>query len=204
MAEMGPGLRVVSREVSQGLGGCLVVKTSQAGSIVVIDEGVEVGISFGMVEEASMMGGAVLRHAVEMLADPAIEALDHAVGLRPEGSGQPVGDAVAATDDIEEVVSGGFVLGLGLFVDGEAVGEFGAVVGQDGVDLKGEAVEEALEKAGSGGGAAIGQHFEVDKAGGAVDRDVGVAALAAQRREVFDVDMDEAGGGIGFERQDGG
>jgi hypothetical protein len=33
------------------------------------------------------------------------------------------------------VVARGPVLGFGLFVDGEAVGELGAVVGQDRVDL---------------------------------------------------------------------
>jgi hypothetical protein len=70
-----PGASVVSREVSQELGGCQIVEASQAGSIVVGDEGVEVGIAFGMVEEATMVGGAVLRHAVEMLAEAAVEAL---------------------------------------------------------------------------------------------------------------------------------
>jgi hypothetical protein len=38
----------------------VIVEASQSGVIVVGDEGVEVGVSFGMVEEASMMGGAVL------------------------------------------------------------------------------------------------------------------------------------------------
>jgi hypothetical protein len=45
------------------------------------------------------------------------------------------------------------------------------VVGQDGVDLEREAVEKALDKAGGGGGAAVGEDFEIDKAGGAIDRD---------------------------------
>ena len=31
---------------------------------------------------------ALLRHAPEMLAEPAVEALDHAVALRPEGLGE--------------------------------------------------------------------------------------------------------------------
>src|SRR5712692_744005 len=165
---MGPGLRVLSREISQSLGGCLVVEASQSGVIVVGNKGVEVGISFGMVEEASVVGGTVLRHTAQMLADPAVEALDHAVGLRPEGSGQPVSDAAAATEDIEEVVAGGFVLGFAGLVDGEAIGELGAVVGQDGVDRQGKAGNKAFKKAGGGRGAAIGQHLEVDKAGGAV------------------------------------
>jgi len=79
-----PGGSVVSREISEEFGGGLVVEASQAGTVVVGDEGVEVGIAFGMVNKAAVVGGAVLRHAGEMLAETPVEALDHAVGLRPE------------------------------------------------------------------------------------------------------------------------
>ncbi|NHH97571.1 hypothetical protein DYY66_1223 [Candidatus Nitrosotalea sp. FS] len=171
--------------------------------IVVGDEGVEIGVSFGMVEEASVMGGAVLRHLVEVFAEAAVEAFDHAVGLRPEGSGQAVSDMAAATDEIEVMAAGGFVFGFAGFVDGEAVGELGAVIGQDGVDWQGKGGKKAFEEGGGGLAAAIGQDFEVDKAGGAVDGDIGVASLAAERRQVFDVDVDEAGRGLGFEGQGG-
>jgi hypothetical protein len=92
----------------------------------------------------------------------------------------------------------GFVGGLGFFVDGEAVGEFGAVVGQDGVNPKREAVEEALEKTGGGDGAAIGEDLKIDETGGAVDRDIGIAAPAAERWQVFHIDMDKAGRHIGL------
>jgi hypothetical protein len=47
-----PGLRVLSREFSEELGGRLVVEAAQAGVVVIGDEGVEVGIAFGMVEKA--------------------------------------------------------------------------------------------------------------------------------------------------------
>ena len=57
-------------------------------------------------------------------------------------------------------------MGFALLVDGKAVGEFGAVVGEHGMDRERKTLEEALEKAGSGGGAAIRQDLEVDKAGG--------------------------------------
>ena len=67
-----PGLRVVSREFSEELGGCLVIETAQAGVIVVGNEGVEVGIAFGVVAKAAMVGGAVLRQPVEMLAKAAV------------------------------------------------------------------------------------------------------------------------------------
>src|SRR5260370_39381479 len=108
------------------------------------------GISLGRTEEGGVMGGAGLRQAVKVPGEAAIEAFDHAVGLRPEGSGQPVRDAVAAADDIEAVVAGGIVLGFGLFVDGEAVGELRVVVGQDGVDRQSEVSQKAFEEAGGG------------------------------------------------------
>jgi hypothetical protein len=39
-----------------------------------------------------------LRHPGKMLAEAAVEALDHAVGLRPEGVGEPVGDGARGAD----------------------------------------------------------------------------------------------------------
>ena len=194
-----PGEGVVSREFSEEFGGCLVTETSQSGAVVVGDEGVEVGIAFGMVEKAAVVGGAVLRHAAEMFANAAVEALDHTVGLRPEGLGEAVGDGARGADPVEGVVARGSVLGFGFLVDGEAVGELGAVVGQDGVDLERKGVEEAGEETGRSSGAAIGQYFEIDKAGGTIDCDIGVAAPAAQRRQVFDIDVDEPGRGLGLE-----
>ncbi len=106
---------------------------------------------------------------------------------------------------IKSVVAGRFVVRLALFVDGEAIGELGAsgfrtgqaVVGQNGVDFEREAFEEAGEKAGRGIRSAIGQDLEIDKAGGAVDRNIGVRAAAVERRQIFDVDVDETGRIIG-------
>ena len=133
----------MSRKFSKELGRSLVVETSETGAIVVGDEGVEAGIAFGMAEKAAVVGGAVLRHPGKMLAEAAVEALDHAVGLRPEGLGEPVGDGARGADPVEGVVARGSVLGFCLLVDGEAVGELGAVVGQDGVDLERETGEES-------------------------------------------------------------
>jgi hypothetical protein len=75
-----PGFRVVSREISEEFGGRLVSEASQTGAIVVGDEGVEIGVAFGMVAKAAV--GPQLRSAVEMLAEAAVEALDHAPRLR--------------------------------------------------------------------------------------------------------------------------
>ena len=38
----------------------------------------------GMVEEAAVMSGAVVRHAAEVVAEAAVEALDHAIGFAAE------------------------------------------------------------------------------------------------------------------------
>jgi hypothetical protein len=43
-----PGEGVVSREISEEFGGCLIAEASQAGAIVIGDKGVEIGIAFGM------------------------------------------------------------------------------------------------------------------------------------------------------------
>jgi hypothetical protein len=102
------------------------------------------------------------------------------------------GPAHAAANPVKGAVIRGFVLGFSLFVDGEAVGELGTVVCQDGVDLKWETGEEA----GRGWGPAIGENFEIDEAGGAIDRDIGVAALAVERRQVFEIDIPAGASGL--------
>jgi hypothetical protein len=74
--------------------------------------------------------GAQSRSAAEMLAETAVEAFDHAVGLRAERPGQTVSNPTLGANAIEGMLAGGFFVRLGLFVDGEAVGELGAVVGR--------------------------------------------------------------------------
>jgi hypothetical protein len=161
----------LSRKFSEERGVRVVIEGSQAGAIVIGDEGVEIGIAFGMVDKAAMVGGTVLRHAVEVLGAAAVEALDHAVGLRPERPGEAVGDGMPGTGAVEGMRARGLVVGFVFLVDGEAIGEFGAVVGEDAMDREREAVEKALEEGGRGFGPAIGEDFEIDKAGGAIDGD---------------------------------
>jgi hypothetical protein len=74
-----PGAGVVSREFSEEFGGCLIIEASQAGAIVIGDEGLEVGVAFGVVEKAAVMSGAVLRHAAEVVTEAAVKALDHTI-----------------------------------------------------------------------------------------------------------------------------
>ncbi len=140
-----------------------------------------------------------MRSLLEMLAEAAVEALDHAVGLRVKRADQAVGNLVLVQMRSRHArrTAG---RAASLFVDGKAVGELGTLSVSTGVDGERKAVEKAAEKAGCGDGAAIGQDLEIDEAGGAVDRDLGLAAAAVERRQVFDIEMDKAGRGIGMER----
>ena len=67
------------------------------------------------------------------------------------------------------------------------------------MDVEREAGAEAIEKAGGGLAPAIGQDFEIDKAGGAIDGDISAAAAPVERRQVFDIDVDEPGRRVGVE-----
>ncbi len=180
----------MSREFSEEFGGGEIAEASQAGVIVVGDEVVQVGVAFGVIVKAAVMSGAVLRHTVEVFAEAAVEALDHAVGLRAKRADQAVSDRLVSAKAIKGVIAGRFVVGLALFVDGETVGEFGAVIGQDGMNLEWKAVEKALQEGRGGDGAAIGQDLEINKAGGAVACNISVTAAAVERRQVFDVDVE--------------
>src|SRR5690349_3628329 len=138
------------------------------------------------------MGGAAPGLAADRFSEAAVEAFDEAVGLRAVGSGEAVLDRVLGADAIDGVAPGRAVARLFLHVDGEAVGELAAVVGEDGVNRMREVGEEALEEAGGGPGLAVVVELEVDVAGGAVDGDEGVALAALERGQVLEVEMDEA------------
>ena len=72
---MGPGFRVVSRQVVEELGGGFVAEASQSGAIVVIDEGVDEGVALSVVGEAVFAGvGGVAGVAVKGFGETAVEA----------------------------------------------------------------------------------------------------------------------------------
>src|SRR5258708_17023255 len=108
-----------------------------------------------MVDKAAMVGGTVLRHAVEVLGEAAVEALDHAVGLRPERPGEAVGDGMPGTWAVEGMRARGLVVGFVFLVDGEAVGEFGAVVGEDAMARGGERLQNGAVQGGAGSARAL-------------------------------------------------
>ena len=82
--------------------------------------------------------------ALQDILDPAVEALDHAVGLRPHLWREAMLDAEFGAEQVEFVLSGGCARAQAE----EAVGESLAVVGQHAGDLhRGCALEVAQEPA---------------------------------------------------------
>jgi hypothetical protein len=92
---------------------------------------------------------------------------------------------------VKGVASGGSTFGLVLHVDGEAVGEFRTVIGEDHADGCGKDPSEALEKGPRSCGVAAGMDFEVDEACGPIDGDEGVGPIAPQPGQMFEIEMDE-------------
>jgi len=82
------------------------------------------------------------------------------------------------------MVAGGPAGRLVLHVDGKAIGELGAVVGQDGMNLVREVGQEALEEGRGRLAVPSGMDLDIDVAGGAIDRDKGVALVALQGRQM--------------------
>ena len=177
-----------------------VAETLEAGSIVVVNEAIEKGISIGVREEAPV-SGATFRFPANGVADAAVEALDETIGLRPVGSGETVVDLALGAKTIEGMSTGRSVVRLVLHVDGEAIGELTAIVGEDRVNAMWEVGEEAFEEAGGGIGIASGVDLQVDVAGRPIDGDKGVALASLQSRQMLEIDMNEADRGM-FEDAD--
>lgn len=99
------------------------------------------------------------------LADAAIEALDHAVGLWVSGLDEPMFNAVLDTGLVEGVSSGR----LSFAARAEAIGELLAVVGEDARDSEGSGFEQALQEALGGGSGFVPKQLHIDPARGTVD-----------------------------------
>jgi hypothetical protein len=137
---------------------------------------------------------AALGLPTDRLGDAAIEAFDETIGLWPIGSGQTVIDLMAGANEIERMLAGRPTGRLVLHVNREAVGELGAIVGQDGMNGMREVGQEPLEEAGRSFGIAPAMDLDIDVAGGAVDRDKGIAFAALESRQMLQIDVDEADG----------
>src|SRR5215208_497917 len=191
---MGPCERVRSRGIGKDLDRRLVAEAFQAGSIIVVDELAEEGVAIGVAGEGAASAAAFVL-ATDSFGDAPVEALDQAVGLRMIRLGQAMFDAALLAEAIKGMVAGRPAGRLVLHVDGEAVGELGAVVGQDGMNLVREMGQEAREEAGCRLAIPSGMDLDIDVAGGAIDGDKGVALVALQGRQVLQVDVDEANTG---------
>ena len=97
---------IVSREISEEFGGGKIAEASQSGAIVIGDKGVEIGVTFGVIAEPAVVSGPVWRHAVEMVTQAAVKALDHTVGLRVKWAGEAMGNPTLGADAIEGVLAG--------------------------------------------------------------------------------------------------
>jgi hypothetical protein len=191
---MGPCVRVRFRGIGKGLDRRLVAEAFQAGSIIVVDELAEEGVAIGVAGEGAASAAAFVL-ATDGFGNAPIEAFDHAVGLRMIRLGQAMLDTALLAEAIKRMVAGGPAGRLVLHVDGEAVGELGAIVGQDGMNLVREVGQEALEEGRCRLAIPPGMDLDIDVTGGAIDRDKDVALVALQVRQVLQVDVDEANTG---------
>src|SRR5688572_13581231 len=135
------------------------------------------------------MCDAALGLAANGIDDASIEAFDQTIGLRVIRPGQAVIDHVFGADAIERMPPGRPIARLVLHVDGEAIGELAAVVGEDGVNAMREVSEEALEEAGGSLGIAVEMDLQVNVAGGPVDRDKDVALPPLESGQVLEIDV---------------
>jgi hypothetical protein len=153
------------------------------GDVLIIE--VEIALQGGFQVTGGGEGGGF-----QHLGDAAVEAFDHAVGLRMPGLDQPVLDAVRGAGLIEGVLAGRFALAGGA----EAVGELLAVVGQHRADHERGLGVQAFQEAGGGGGRFVGSDLEVNPAAGPVDGgdQIAVFGLVRHPGQVFHIDVHEA------------
>ena len=95
-------------------------------------------------------------------------------------------------DAIEGMSAGRSIARLVLHVDSEAVGELAAIVGQNGVNAMREVGQEPIEEVDRSLGITLLKDFDIDVAGGAVDRNEGIAFASLQGRQMLEVEVNEA------------
>ncbi len=130
------------------------------------------------------------------LSDPAIETLDHPVRLRRAWFGQSVLNLQRCTQPVEFMLATGRLLPVE-----QAVGEFAAVIGQDGAYVAGCRLLKRRQEGACRGGGLVRPDLHEDPAGGPVDGYKQIAAyrLVRHLRQVFDVKV-EIAGVVRFER----
>ena len=155
------------------------------GNVMVVGQHIliERGIELASAGEAGLL---------DQVADTAVEALDHAVGLWVPGRAQTVLNAHGRAGHIEHMAARGRP-GLA----GEAVGELAAVVGQDVLDFHGCDALEAAQEVDAAGLGLVAVAAHVDPARGPVDGHVQVAPMGLIRHlwQVLDIDVQEGSPG---------
>ena len=126
-----------------------------------MDELAEEGVAIGVAGEGAASAAAFVL-ATDGFGNAPIEAFDQAVGLRMIRLGQTMFDAALLAASIKGMVAGRTAGRLILHVDGEAVGELGAVVGQDGMNLVREVGQEAREEGGCRLAIPSGMDLDID------------------------------------------
>lgn len=128
--------------------------------------------------------------ALQDVLDPAVEALDHAVGLGPHRRGQAVLDAEVRAEQVELVLSGGGALAQAE----EAVGESLAVVGQHARDLhRGRALQVAQEAARVGSSLRrIDAHEDPPRRPVDGHEEIAARGFVRHLRQILDVDVQVA------------
>jgi hypothetical protein len=155
------------------------------------------------VAEEGAPGTASLGLSTDGFGNASVEPLDETVGLRPIRPGQAVIDLAADAEQVERVLAGGAAGRLVLHIDRKAIGELGAVVGKDRMNPVGEVSQKPCEEAGRSFGIAPSMDFDVDVTGGTIDSDESITFAPFQGRQMLQIDVDEADGGL-FEDADAG
>ena len=197
-----PGEGVVSREIGDKFAGSFVFEASQSCVVVVMNESGDEVIALLMRSEAVLaLVAAGFGRGLQGFGQTAVETLGHAVGLGPERPRENVPDAVSFAELVEVMFTRRLAFRFARLVDGVTVGELAAIVSEDGVNGDGEGLEKALEKAGARPSFAVGQDFEINKACGAINGDIGIGPAPVECGQIFDVDMDKAERLFGCEGQ---
>jgi hypothetical protein len=152
------------------------------------------GVTIGMRGKAAV-AAAALGLAADRFTEAPVEALHQAVRLWTERARQAMVDATLGTDAIERVAPRRAIRRFAFHLDGEPVGELAAVVREDGVDGVREVSKEAIQERGGRGGVALVVDLEIDVARRPVDGDERVALAPFERRQILEIDVDEADGG---------
>src|SRR5437588_2342121 len=186
-----PRFRVWSRRIGECLKRCQVAEAFKSSPVIAVDETMKEFVSLSMREEEPM-SNATFRLSANSFNNAAVETFNQAVGLRPERLRQSVMDLMLGADAIKGMAPRRTIMWLVLHVDGKAVGELAAIIGENGVNGIRKVGEETLKKGSRCFGVAPGMDFQINITSGAIDGDEGIALALMQGRQVLEINVNEA------------